>query len=207
MNNTRSSLIIFFQILVSFILGIFGNKVSELVSIKPLYLIIVVIILLGISLLLSIPKEHFILSKSKAQNFIQSNNIILIPFYYSAGFILSMLVIELFNLLSITVSFGFTFYYNENEGIETFAYLYEIVCYLILAILVWHYRKQNPDLTRLFISVIGVTTGVATSILYFKGTDDNTPFLTFVGGIIMCLVILSLIEFFYTFKLQRKSSR
>ena len=118
-----------------------------------------------------------------------------------------MLVIKLFNLLSITISFGFTFYYNDNEGIETFAYLYEIVCYLILAILVWQYRKLNPDLTRLFISVIGVTTGVATSILYFKGTDDNTPFLTFVGGIIMCLVILSLIEFFYTFKLQRKSSR
>jgi len=206
MNNTKSSLIIFFQILVSFILGIFGNKVSELVNIKPLYLIIVVIILLGISLLLSIPKEHFILSKSKAQNFIQNNNIILIPFFYSVGFILSMLVIEIFDLLSITVSFGCTLYYNNNEGIETFAYLYEIVCYLILAILVWNYRKQNSDLMRLIISVIGVTTGVSSSILYFKGTDDNTPSLTFVGGIIMCLVILSMIEFFYTFKLQRKSS-
>jgi uncharacterized membrane protein YfcA len=203
MNQRSSSLIISLQLLVAFALGIFGNKVSELINIKPLYTVVIVIFLLLISLLLLIPREIF--KVNKIQKIINNNKVIIIPLFFFVGFFISMIIIKLFDYLSITTSFGFTYYVNQDDGVETFAFLYEIICYLILAILVWYNRKENLDLRKLFISSIGATSGVATSIMYFKPLD-NTPLYTFIGGLIICFLIISVIEFLYNFKLQRKSN-
>lgn len=203
MDNKNSVSIITIQILLSFILGVFGNKVSELFSIKPLYTIIIVLLLLTATFLISLPKET--ISRIQVKNFILNNIFLTVPLFFSIGFFVSMCIIKLFKSLNITASIGFTFYYNEADGMEFFIYLYEIFAYMVLAFLLWLYRKNNLNLYILSASLLGSTCGISTAILYFK-PQDNTSMHTFFGGLFTCIFIISLIDFLNKFKLQVKKN-
>ena len=203
MKNKNSQIIITLQIVISFVLALFGNKMSELFSLKPLYIILIVIFLLILTIILSFPKQKIVTEKSTISSTIPPNKTLIVPIFFLFGLIVSAILILLFKSLNITAALGFTIYFSDENGYEFYAYLYEILSYLLVAILVYLTRKINLDFQIILISLLGASAGIVVSIFSLK-PSDNTPLETFIGGFICCIVIVSLIEFIQIIKLQIK---
>ncbi|MCT3728905.1 hypothetical protein HZQ82_17660 [Elizabethkingia anophelis] len=204
MTNKNSQLIIIPQIIISFLLSVFGNKISELFSLKPAYIIIIVIILLLITILLSLPKQKYIFDQNRINIIITRNKTLIVPLFFLFGCLFSSILINLFDMLKITLALGFTFYVSDDNGQEFYVYVYEILAYIAIAYLIWITRKINLDFKLIIMSLFGGAAGIALSIFTFK-PYENSPIETFFGGFITCIVILSIIEFTYQMKLQIKN--
>lgn len=205
MNSRNFTLLIIFQIIISFLLGVFGNKFSELFSIKPIYIIIILVILLILSVILSIPTSNFKINGFKIWNFIDQNKILIIPIFFIIGLTVSFLLLKAFEQLNGDYGIALLTYLGKANDTEFFIGLYEIITYTILAILVWYSRKLNFNPKLLLISLIGATTGITSSLSYFN-PEENDAITTFFGGLLTCIIILSLIEFLHKYRIVKKSS-
>lgn len=205
MTNKNSQIVITFQILISFLLSVFGNKISELFSLKPIYVILIVVLLLLITIVLSIPKQSFKIDTDKIDITISQSKIFIIPIFFLFGSVVSAVLIIIFKAFKVSTSVGFTFYISEENGQEFYIYLYEILSYISVAYLVWFTKRIDLNFKLMLISVFGASTGIAISIFTFD-PDKNFPLETFFGGFLTSLLIISIIEFVHLMKLQLKKS-
>lgn len=206
MYNKKSSLLIILQILISFVLGVFGNKVSELFDLKPEYIIYLVAFLLFATILISLPKENL----KSIRNIVFKNKVFIFPLFFLYGITIGIFIIKILDLLKISSAIGFVFYMNEEEfdkhnGFEFYVYSYELLAYLIVSFTIWLWKKRNLIGPIQLLGLIGASGGITTSILYFK-PEFNHSFETFIGGLISCILIIGLFELMDKVSLHVKRS-
>jgi hypothetical protein len=169
-----------FQVLTAFLLGVFGNKISEIVSVPPSVIILLTCVLIGISVFAEASVYRKTESKKQTENLgrnkltlpLRLNRIVtIVPFGIILGAVITMIAYYLFPYPSFPKLSVRFFYGYEIPGYGP--YFYEIVTYIVLCILLFMFSTKQQKEVTVYTLCFGMTIGVVVSM---SALDPYQPF-------------------------------
>jgi hypothetical protein len=165
-------ILIFAELVIAFSLGVFGNKLAEIVKINP-YLIILgtiaLIILMFLATVLRISDEN-----NDNDHFLSRYTLLIGKI--STIFPVSLITGIVVALVCIAFVSGERFYFYLGIGIWS----YEVIAFILSSCLIYLMIYRNRDKILILSFSAGLSTGLSSAILVLR-SQENHPLFTFTG--------------------------
>jgi len=195
-NKTFIYLLILAQTILSFMLGVFGNKIAEIVSITPGFLLAGTLAVMAILFVIVIMQvqpaqenqvhpstkfNSFGTSLDKLGRLLLTRVITVFPF----GVVIGSLTAAILVTIMLPYSFNIAFivgsrYYGGNVTEFPGPKNYEIVCFIFAVINLFLLYTYRPQVLLNLSYAIGFALGAA-SVIVFLDPGYNEPKITFIG--------------------------
>lgn len=194
--------IIFLQIVVAFILGIFGNSVADFVKLDPIILILVIVVLILIALFLTLYQNKVTISFNfaKVRDIFFSKISSIFPLGIILGLIIEFIVVDILcryyqehnNIPYIRIALHTI--ENDYAGSGFFGvHIDEIISYVIAVFLLYFTRKYINDNVLFLTYGIGLSMGISSMILYINRDTDDEMY-TLLGSLLFISIAISIVN-------------
>jgi hypothetical protein len=179
-NRELFTILLFLEAILAFSLGVFGNKVAELVNLDPNIIVLCAIVLVVLLFLVTLGRiryesdDEFLAeyAGSSVRKLLLSRITTIFPVALIAGI--------------VTALFAITFI-PRGEIFLFGVWNYEAIAFIVSIILIYLVVSRNRDNTLALSFSIGLSSGLSSTILVLRPFHNN-PIVTFLGWLITLFI-------------------
>jgi hypothetical protein len=177
------TVLLFLEAILAFSLGVFGNKVAELVHLDPSLVVLVAIVLIVLLFLVTLGRIRYESDNDFLSEYTGSSIGRLLLSRITTIFPVALITGIVTGLCCVTFIPG-----DERLSIVPFSiWNYEAIAFIVSAVLLYLVISRNRDTTLILSFSTGLSFGLSSTILVLRPWDNN-PVTTFVGWFIALFI-------------------